>query len=52
MIAIDWGHSIKDAAEKLMEVSTKAKENGLHYAITTANNAAKAVERNRRASSR
>lgn len=52
MIAIDWGHSIKDAAEKLMEVSTKAKENGLHYAITTADNAAKAVERNRRHAAR
>ena len=52
MTAIDWGHSVKDTAEKLMECSAKARENGQRYANLTAQNAAAAVDRNRRASGR
>jgi len=48
MIAIDWGKSVEDTAEKLMEVSAKAQENGQRYAHTTACNAAVEVEKNRR----
>lgn len=45
MIALDWRHSIEDTAAKLMEVSSKAKENGHGYAIETARNAAAAIDR-------
>jgi hypothetical protein len=45
MTAIDWGWSIEDTAARLMEESTKAKENGERYAQLTAQNAAAAVER-------
>ena len=47
MIAIDWGHSVKATAARLMEESTKARENGQAYAMETAVNAAAAVERRR-----
>jgi hypothetical protein len=43
--AIEWGWSIQDTARRLMEFSTKAKENGERYAILTATNAAASVER-------
>ena len=46
MTALDWGFSIEETANKLMEVSAKAKENGEHYAMRTTQNAAAAVERN------
>lgn len=45
MMAIDWGHGIEDTARRLMEESTKAQENGEGYALTTATNAAAAIER-------
>lgn len=48
MTAIDWGHGIEATAERLMELSEKARENGEGYALTTATNAAAAVERRTR----
>ena len=45
MTAIDWGWSVEATAQRLMEESTKAQENGEVYALTTARNAAAAVER-------
>lgn len=45
MIAIDWGWSLEATAARLLEVSSKAKENGEGYARLTAKNAAAAVER-------
>ncbi len=47
MIAIDWGWSIEQVAERLMEVSRKGHENGQRYARVTAENAAEAVRRRR-----
>ncbi len=44
--AIEWGWSKEATAEHLMEVSTKAKENGRAYADMTAERAAGSVERN------
>ena len=44
-IALDWGFSIEETATKLMELSSKARENGERYANLTASNAAAAVER-------
>jgi hypothetical protein len=38
-IALSWGHSIEDTAARLMELSTKAQENGEKYARTTAEHA-------------
>lgn len=46
MTALDWGWNIEETAARLMEVSTKARENGERYAARTAHNAAAAVERN------
>ena len=43
--AIEWGWSKEDTASRLMELSSKAKENGERYAILTATNAAASVER-------
>ena len=48
MIAIDWGWDIESTAEELMQRSAKAQENGERYALLTAQDAAAAVERNRR----
>ncbi len=45
VIAIDWGWSIEEVAERLMDVSTKARENGPAYAVRTAEKAAQAVLR-------
>src|SRR5579871_1025442 len=45
MTAIDWGWGIEETAARLMELSTKAKENGEKYTLLTAQNAAAAVER-------
>ena len=45
MTAIDWGWGVDETAERLMEESTKAQENGKGYADLTARNAALAVER-------
>jgi hypothetical protein len=47
MTALDWGWSIEDTAARLMEESSKAKENGTPYSLETARNAAIAVERRR-----
>ena len=45
MTASDSGWRIKATAERLMEESTKAQENGEKYALLTAQNAAAAVAR-------
>jgi hypothetical protein len=47
MTALDWGWSIKETAARLLEISSKAQENGEGYALTTTQNAADAVERRR-----
>ncbi|MGH9407132.1 MAG: hypothetical protein ACRD3D_15015, partial [Terriglobia bacterium] len=44
--AIEWGWSVEATAGHLIEVSTKAKENGEAYAMLTATRAAESVERN------
>jgi hypothetical protein len=44
--AIEWGWSVEATAGHLMEVSTKAQENGEAYAMQTARRAAESVERN------
>lgn len=44
--AIEWGWSVAATAGHLMEISTKAKENGAAYAQQTAERAAESVERN------
>jgi hypothetical protein len=49
MTAITWGWSIEETADKLMELSAKARENGEIYAHRTAQNASSAVERRRTA---
>ena len=46
MTALDWGWNMEETASRLMEVSSKARENGERYAALTAQNAAAAVERN------
>ena len=43
--AIEWGWSREATAGRLMELSTKAKQNGEGYAIQTATRAAESVER-------
>jgi hypothetical protein len=43
--AIEWGWGIDDTASRLMQLSSKAKENGESYALLTATNAAASVER-------
>lgn len=43
--AIEWGWSIQATAGRLMELSSKAKENGEQYATLTATNAARSVDR-------
>lgn len=43
--AIEWGWSVQDTAHRLMELSSKARENGERYAVLTATNAAASVER-------
>ncbi len=45
LLSIDWGWSIEDTAARLMQESSKAKENGEAYALRTAQNAAAAIER-------
>jgi hypothetical protein len=47
MIAITWGWSVDETADRLMEESTKAQTSGRPYAALTARNAALAVERRR-----
>jgi hypothetical protein len=43
--AMNWGWSVEETAQRLMQESTKAQENGEKYAVITARNAAAAVER-------
>jgi hypothetical protein len=43
--AIEWGWSTQATAGRLMELSTKAKQNGERYAVETATRAAESVER-------
>jgi RepB DNA-primase from phage plasmid len=45
LLALDWGRSVEEVADRLMQESTKAKENGERYALRTAQNAAMARER-------
>ena len=45
MTALDWGWSMAATAARLMQESQKAQENGDHYALLTAQNAAAAVAR-------
>jgi RepB DNA-primase from phage plasmid len=47
MTAIDWGFSIEATAEKLLEESAKAHDKGRDYALQTARNAYRKVEKNR-----
>ena len=42
---MNWGWSVEETAQRLMQESTKAQENGEKYAVITARNAAAAVER-------
>ncbi len=44
--AIEWGWSKEATASHLMEISTKAKENGISYAELTAERAAQSVDLN------
>lgn len=45
MIAFDWGWSVEEIADRLMQESDKAQENGPGYALRTARRAAEWVER-------
>ena len=47
-IATSWGHSVEATAARLMQESTKAKENGEAYALQTAERAAWAAARRNR----
>ncbi len=40
-----WGHSVDDIAVRLMELSSKARAEGERYAVLTAQNAARSVDR-------
>jgi hypothetical protein len=44
--AIEWGWSVEATAGQLMEVSTKAQQNGQQYALKTAIRAAESVQQN------
>jgi hypothetical protein len=44
-LAIDWGHSESETADRLMQESPKAREKGKSYAVQTARQAAIAVDR-------
>jgi hypothetical protein len=47
LMAAQRGHGIDAIADRLMELSSKAEENGERYARLTAENAVAAVERQR-----
>ena len=47
LMAAQQGHCIDAIADRLMELSSKAEENGERYARLTAENAVAAVERQR-----
>jgi hypothetical protein len=44
LLAIDWGWGVEETADRLMQESGKAQENGEAYALRTARAAARAVE--------
>ena len=50
--ALDWGHGTEETANKLMELSAKARENGERYAARTTSNAAAALDRRRQGQGR
>lgn len=50
LLAIDWGRSIAETAERLAQLSPKARQNGESYAWRTTLRAAAAVARRRRVS--
>jgi hypothetical protein len=45
MTAIDWGWGIENVADRLMELSVKAPEEGKRYALQTTRAAAAALQR-------
>jgi hypothetical protein len=45
LLAIDWGWSLVETCERLLEISSKARENGEGYARLTIQHAAAAVDR-------
>jgi hypothetical protein len=45
LLAIDWGWSVEEITARLLQESSKARENGEPYALRTAQNAAAAIER-------
>lgn len=47
LLAIDWGWSIESTCQRLLEKSSKARENGKGYARLTAQRAGAAVDRRR-----
>ena len=44
LLAIDWGWGIEETADRLMQESSKAQENGQGYALRTARAVARVVE--------
>ncbi|MCI0365686.1 MAG: RepB family DNA primase, partial [Phycisphaerales bacterium] len=48
LLAIDWGWSVADTCARLLEESSKARENGKAYAWLTAQRAAAAIARRER----
>ena len=50
LIAASWGWPVEEIAAQLMEVSSKARENGKAFAELTARNAGLAGERRRQQS--
>jgi len=48
LLAIDWGWSVEDTCARLLEESSKARENGQAYAWLTAKNAAAVIARRQR----
>jgi hypothetical protein len=47
MTAIDWGFGIEATAERLLQESARARDKGRDYALLTARNARREVEKNR-----
>jgi hypothetical protein len=45
LLAIGWGWGVEETAARLLQESSKARENGEPYALRTARNAAAVVER-------
>jgi hypothetical protein len=48
LIAADWKFGVEEVAARLMEESSKARENGEQYALATAQRAAQAAQRRER----